>query len=79
MKPQPASKNPSVIGGAGIQLRQHASEKYISYKFPSNVLGWKQQWFYIVNHAPNSLRVQADLLFSAPNGPWSLLRQIWTR
>jgi hypothetical protein len=26
--------------------------KYISYKFPSNVPGWKQQWFYIANHAP---------------------------
>jgi hypothetical protein len=52
MKPQPTAKNPSVIGGAGIQLRQHASDKYISYKFPSNIPGWKQQWFYIANHAP---------------------------
>jgi hypothetical protein len=52
MKPQPTSKNPSLIGGADIQLRQHASEKYISYKFPSNVPRWKQQWFYIANHAP---------------------------
>jgi hypothetical protein len=39
VKPQPISKNPSAIGGAGIQLRQHASEKYISYKFPSNIPG----------------------------------------
>jgi hypothetical protein len=52
VKPQPTSKNPSAIGVAGIQLRQHASEKYISYKFPSNIPGWKQQWFYIANHAP---------------------------
>jgi hypothetical protein len=52
MKPQPNAKNPSAIGGAGIQLRQHASDDYISYKFPSNVPGWKQQWFYIANHAP---------------------------
>jgi hypothetical protein len=52
VKPQPTSKNPSAIGGAGIQLRQHANEKYISYKFPSNIPGWKQQWFYIANHAP---------------------------
>jgi hypothetical protein len=52
MKPQPTAKNPSTIGGAGIQLRQHASDKYISYKFPSNIPGWKTQGFYIANHAP---------------------------
>jgi hypothetical protein len=52
MKPQPTAKNPSVIGGAGIQLRQHTSDKYISYKFPSNIPRWKQQWFYIANDGP---------------------------
>jgi hypothetical protein len=42
-----------VVGGAGIQLRQQAGEKYLSYKFPSNLPGWKNQWFYIENHAPH--------------------------
>jgi hypothetical protein len=52
VKPQPTSKNLSVAGGAGIQLHQQAGDKYLSYKFPSNLLGWKNHWFYIENHAP---------------------------
>jgi hypothetical protein len=39
VKPQPTSKNPSVVGGAGIQLRQQAGDRYLSYKFPSNIPG----------------------------------------
>jgi hypothetical protein len=42
VKPQPTLKNPSVVGGAGIQLRQQAGNKYLSYKFPSNIPGWKK-------------------------------------
>jgi hypothetical protein len=45
VKPQPTSKNHSVAGGAGIQLRQQAGDKYLSYKFPSNLPGWKNHWF----------------------------------
>jgi hypothetical protein len=52
VKPQPTTKNPSIVGGAGIQLRQQAGDRYISYKFPSNIPGWKRHWFYIGNHAP---------------------------
>jgi hypothetical protein len=52
IKPQPTSKNLSVAGGTGIQLRQQAGDKYLSYKFPSNLPGWKNHWFYIKNHAP---------------------------
>jgi hypothetical protein len=52
VKPQPTSKNPSVVGGAGVQLRQQAGDKYLTYKFPSNIPGWKNHWFYIENHAP---------------------------
>jgi hypothetical protein len=52
IKPQPTTKNLSVAGGAGIQLRQQADDKYLSYKFPSNLPGWKNHWFYIENHAP---------------------------
>jgi hypothetical protein len=52
VKPQPTAKNPSIVGGAGIQFRQQAGDRYISYKFPSNISGWKNHWFYIGNHAP---------------------------
>jgi hypothetical protein len=52
VKPQPTSKNSSVVGDAGIQLRQQASDRYLSYKSPSNILGWKSHWFYIGNHVP---------------------------
>jgi hypothetical protein len=52
VKPQPTSKHLSAIGGAGIQLRQQAGDKYLSYKFPFNLPGWKNHWFYIENHAP---------------------------
>jgi hypothetical protein len=55
VKPQPTSKNPSVVGGAGIQLRKQAGDKYLAYKFPSNIPGWKNHWFYIENHAPQFL------------------------
>jgi hypothetical protein len=51
MKPQPIAKNPSIVGGAGIKLRQQAGDRYISYKFRSNIPGWKNHWFYIGNHA----------------------------
>jgi hypothetical protein len=53
IKPQPTSKNLSVVGDAGIQLRQQAGDKYLTYKFPSNLPGWKNHWFYIENHAPH--------------------------
>jgi hypothetical protein len=54
VKPQPTTKNLSVVGGASIQLRQQASDRYLSYKFPSNIPGWKNHWFYIENHAPHA-------------------------
>jgi hypothetical protein len=41
-----------VAGGTSIQLRQQAGDKYLSYKFLSNLPGWKNHWFYIENHAP---------------------------
>jgi hypothetical protein len=52
VKPQPTAKNLSVVGGTGIQLRQQAGDRYLSYKFSSNIPGWKNHWFYIENHAP---------------------------
>jgi hypothetical protein len=41
IKPQPRTKNLSV------------AYKYLTYKFPSNLPGWKNHWFYIENHAPH--------------------------
>jgi hypothetical protein len=52
VKPQPTSKNPSVVGGTGIQLRQHVGDKYLSYKFTSNIPRWKNHWFYISKIMP---------------------------
>jgi hypothetical protein len=52
INPQPTSKNPSIVEGAGIQRRQQAGDRYLSYKFPSNIPGWKSHWFYIGNHVP---------------------------
>jgi hypothetical protein len=74
VKPQPTSDNPSVIGGAGIQLRQNAGDKYLAYKFPSNIPGWKSQWFYIVNQSPplpkksgNPPVLRAEWIMDAPS------------
>jgi hypothetical protein len=52
VKPQPTIKNLSFEGGAGIQIRQQAGDRYLSYKFPSNIPGWKNHWIYIENHTP---------------------------
>jgi hypothetical protein len=52
VKPQPTSKNLSIVGGASFQLRQQDGDRYLSYKFPSNISRWKNHLFYIENHAP---------------------------
>jgi hypothetical protein len=70
IKPQPSSDNPSVVGGAGIQLRQNAGDRYLSYKFPSNIPGWKSQWFYIENHPPQLLE---------KSGKPPILRSEWSK
>jgi hypothetical protein len=31
VKPQPSASNPRVVGGAGIQMREDATEQYLSY------------------------------------------------
>jgi hypothetical protein len=30
-------------------------KKYIPYKFPTSLLGWREKWFYIGNHEPSLL------------------------
>jgi hypothetical protein len=32
VKPKPCASNPRVVGGAGIQMREDATEQYLSYK-----------------------------------------------
>jgi hypothetical protein len=32
LKPQPSANDPRVVGGADIQMREDASEQYLSYK-----------------------------------------------
>jgi hypothetical protein len=49
LKSQPNDK----VGVIGLQLRQGMEKKYISCKFPSSFLGWREKWFYIGNHTPS--------------------------
>jgi hypothetical protein len=50
VKPQPSASNPRVVGGAGIQMREDAAEKYLSYKLIDSNEDWKARWFYVTNH-----------------------------
>jgi hypothetical protein len=75
VKPQPTTKNPSVVGGAGIQLRQQAGDKYLSYKFPSNISGW----FYIENHAPQLLEKINNPPVVSPERNIELSRGTWIK
>jgi hypothetical protein len=39
-------------GGAGIQMREDATEQYLSYKLINSNQDWKAKWFYVTNHHP---------------------------
>jgi hypothetical protein len=52
VKPQPSTKDPRVVGGAGIQMREDTSDQYLSYKLIESNQDWKSKWFYICNHHP---------------------------
>jgi hypothetical protein len=52
VKPQPSASNPRVVGGAGIQMREDASEQYLAYKLIDSNADWKARWFYVTNHHP---------------------------
>jgi hypothetical protein len=45
LKPQPSANDPRVVGGAGIQMREDASEQYLSYKLIDSNQYWKEKWF----------------------------------
>jgi hypothetical protein len=52
VKPQPSASNPRVVGEAGIQMWEDATEQYLRYKLIDSNQGWKARWFYITNHHP---------------------------
>jgi hypothetical protein len=52
LKLQPSANDPRVVGGAGIQIREDATEQYLSYKLIDSNQDWKSKWFYITNHHP---------------------------
>jgi hypothetical protein len=52
LKPQPSANDPRVVGGADIQMREDATEQYLSYKLIDSNQDWKSKWFYITNHHP---------------------------
>jgi hypothetical protein len=46
VKLQPSASNPLVVGGAGIQMREDAAKKYLSYKLIDSNQDWQAMWFY---------------------------------
>jgi hypothetical protein len=47
-----SASNPRVVGGVGIQIREDATEQYLSYKLIDSNQDWKAKCFYIMNHHP---------------------------
>jgi hypothetical protein len=68
LKLQPSTTTIDVVGGAGVQLHQGLVVKYIPYKLSSNVIDWKDFWFYIENQAPALPTRTQDHQFQSPVG-----------
>ena len=49
VKPHPDLKNPQLVCGAGIQMREKVSELYFDYQLTEHNQDWKYKWFYIYN------------------------------
>jgi hypothetical protein len=58
------------VGGAGLHLSQEIEKKYILYKFPTNLSGWREWWFYIGNHNPSLPKRTAGAL--RIRGEWTM-------
>jgi hypothetical protein len=56
VKPQPSTNDPRVVRRAGIQMREDATDQYLSYKLIESNKVWKAKWFYISNHHPKLLK-----------------------
>jgi hypothetical protein len=52
LKPQSSTNDPRVVGGAGIQMREDATDQYLGYKLVQSNQDLKAKWFYISNHHP---------------------------
>jgi hypothetical protein len=52
VKPQPSAKDPRVVRGADIQMREDVAEQYLAYKLIDSNQDWKSKWFYGTNHHP---------------------------
>jgi hypothetical protein len=52
LKAQPSTNDSRVVRGACIQMRDDATDQYLSYKLIESNQDWKAKWFYISNHHP---------------------------
>jgi hypothetical protein len=68
VKPQPSANDPRVVGWAGIQMREDATEQYLAYKLIDSNQYWKAKWFYVTNH---------HLELPKPSGKQSKHRPWW--
>jgi hypothetical protein len=50
VKPRPSANDPRVVGGADVQMREDATEQYLTYKLIDSNQDWKSKWLYITNH-----------------------------
>jgi hypothetical protein len=67
LKLQPSADDPRVVGGVGIQMREDATEQYLTYKFIVSNQDWKLKWFYINNHHPELSKPSRK---QPKNQPW---------
>jgi hypothetical protein len=56
LKPQPSPNDPRVVRGVDIQMREDATEQYLSYKLINSNQDLMAKWFYITNHHPELLK-----------------------
>src|SRR6266508_1564504 len=53
LKPSLKDGKISVVGGAGLQLRQGKGKEYLGLRFKTSLKGWHQRWFYTSNLSPD--------------------------
>jgi hypothetical protein len=49
VKAQPSAKDSRVVRGAGILMREDATDQYLSHKLIDSNQDWKAKWFYVTN------------------------------
>src|SRR5438132_454946 len=53
LKPNQKGGKISVVGGAGLQLRQGRGGDYLNFQFKTSLKGWHERWFYVSNPSPS--------------------------